>query len=460
MESYGRRVIWSDAEEITAENVVSEFRNAYLTHLQNRSEIDRLYDYNRGKQDIRFREKEVRPEIKSIITENRFNAITSFKVGYLVGKPIQYICATADESTATEVLKLNDYMRSAGKITKDRELVEWLMIGGIGHRMVLPKKKKGERVSFNVYTLDPRNSFCVRVNDYTQRTLFGCTYKLPIVGANESMGEPIATIYTEDKVFTVEGGRLTSVKPNPIGMIPIIEYSANLERLGAAEVVLPLLDAVNELDSNRLDSVKQFVESLLVAYNCDFDEDVTANKIREAGMIALKSINGLNADIKVISETLNQTDNETLKSSLIQAINEIAGMPSQSNGNSTDSSNNGAIVLKNGWQGAETRAQEFEAMFVGSEREMLEVISRICASQGTLNFDPDELDVKFTRRQFEDILSKAQTLTTMLKSDYVHPRMAYEASGLFVDAEDAMRQGIEWHETHMKEGETNEPTEI
>ena len=42
--SYGRRKIFTDAREITLENVVEEVRKAVLVHDSNRNEINKLYD--------------------------------------------------------------------------------------------------------------------------------------------------------------------------------------------------------------------------------------------------------------------------------------------------------------------------------------------------------------------------------------------------------------------------------
>ena len=217
------------------------------------------------------------------------------------------------------------------------------------------------------------------------------------------------------------------------------------------------LDALNTLESNRLDSVEQFVQSLLVAYNCEFPEDTSANTIREAGMVVLKSIGENKADLKVISETLNQGETQTLKRNLIDSINEIVGIPGQGNGYTSDSSNTGAVILKNGWQGAETRAQDFEAMFKEPERKTIMLLAEICNSLTDMNIDPDTIDdPKFTRRNYEDLLSKSQTLVTMLSQDKIHPQCAYEASGLFVDTQDAYNMGMEWYERMKEEQEEAE----
>ena len=58
--SYGRRKIFADAREITLENVVEEVRKAVLVHDSNRNEINKLYDYYRGKTPILTKQKETR----------------------------------------------------------------------------------------------------------------------------------------------------------------------------------------------------------------------------------------------------------------------------------------------------------------------------------------------------------------------------------------------------------------
>ena len=261
-------------------------------------------------------------------------------------------------------------------------------------------------------------------------------------------------VYTSgNEFFRVEGwqsGVVVEHNTYVLGNIPIVEYPLNAARMGAFEVVLPLLDALNTLESNRLDSVEQFVQSLLVAYNCEFPEETSANTIREAGMVVLKSIGENKADLKVISETLDQGQTQTLKRNLLDSINEIVGMPSQGNGSTGDSSNNGAVILKNGWQGAETRAQDFEMMFREPEQRTIELLTELANTLSDMNLDPDDVDVKFTRRNYEDILSKSQTLITMLNNDKVHPQYAYEASGLFIDTQDAYNAGMAWYKEQQQ----------
>lgn len=438
----GRRQITTSMAAVTRENVLEMLDKAYPTHMANRSDIEYLYKYYKGIQPILGRVKEVRPEITNRIVENRANAIVTFRVGYTVGKPIQYVSGVSDEAVSQAIAKLNDLMRVSGKASKDKQLVEWMMICGTGYRVILPKRERRASVPFELSTADPRQCFVVYSNDIGHTPLCGVYYT---VADNQDV---TFHIYTADTYFKVEGwqsGRIVTAEANPVGRIPIIEYPLNMARLGAFEVVLGLLDALNNLNSNNLDDVEQTVQSLLVTYNCEFEDGVTANAIREAGMINLKTTPDSKADIKELNGHLDQMQTQVLKQAILDAINEIAGIPSQSNGHTSDSSNNGAVVLKQGWQGAETRAQDFEQMFSEPEHRLIEIATDICGRLlPDFNLDPNTVEPKFTRRNYEDILSKSQTLITMLNNNKVHPQCAYEACGLFVDTQDAYNMGMDW----------------
>ena len=62
---------------------------------------------------------------------------------------------------------------------------------------------------------------------------------------------------------------LTKIVNRSFKEIPIIEYPINSARLGAFEIVLSVLDAINTVQSNRLDGIEQFVQSLIVLINSE-----------------------------------------------------------------------------------------------------------------------------------------------------------------------------------------------
>ena len=46
--SYGRRRIFTDETEISTENVIAEVEAAFLVHSDNRTEVEKLYQYYRN----------------------------------------------------------------------------------------------------------------------------------------------------------------------------------------------------------------------------------------------------------------------------------------------------------------------------------------------------------------------------------------------------------------------------
>lgn len=440
---FGRRQIFTDVKNITAENIVAVLKNAYTEHLKNRGEIEYLYKYYRGEQPILNRVKEVRPEICAQIAENVANEIVSFKVGYLCGEPIQYVSREGREGKAVD--KLNAMMLSECKAAKDKELVEWDMICGTAYRLVLPDNRVGEsdEAAFELYSLDPRNTFVIYSNDVRRIPVAAVCYT-----TDKDSLENRYSIYTSSAYYEVYGDKVVSASENLLG-IPIIEYPANNARLGAFEIVLPLLDAINLVDSNRLDGIEQQIQSLLVFYNAELEEGTDANAIREAGLVKLRSTSENKADVKEIATVLDQSSAQTYKEDLYNRVLAICGMPAQGNGNTSDSSNNGSTLVRLGWTLAEARAKDSELMFKQSEQEFLKILLRILnASVKGFSLKLSSVDYKFTRRNYEDIATKSQVLIGMLGSDKIAPRLAFAYSGMFSDPEAAWHESEEWAAAH------------
>jgi SPP1 family phage portal protein len=450
---YGRRVITTDVAEITAANVVEVLEEAMKLHEKNRSEIDYLWKYFKGDQPILTRAKTVRPEICNRIVENRANEIVSFKVGYLCGEPIQYVGRNSDATITKGIGTLNEYMFLVDKPALDQEVVEWDMICGTANRMVLANdayEKDSDEAPFDMFTLDPRDSFVVYSNEVKRRRMMGVKYN------TDQFGSKTFSVYTDSQYFTIKDGKVLESASNTLGTVNIFEYPANNARLGAFEIVLPLLDAINNIESNRMDGIEQFVQAFVKFINCDIaKEDFEA--LKDLGAIKVKSADGQQADVDIVSNELNQQQTQTLKEDIYKAILSICGLPSMSDGSTSDSSNNGAVILKNGWQGAETRAKDSELMFKRSEKEVLKLVLKLCDGLADLKLKLKDIDMKFTRRNYDNIQSKSQVLVAMLQQPKVHPLLAFTHCGLFSDPESAYTMSNEYYEEQMAKWE---PVEV
>ena len=431
----GREVLTHDDMAITDENIVEILNKVKGWHDKNRCDIQYLWDYYKGKQPILFRKKKVRPEICNRIVENRANEMVSFKVGYLCGEPIQYIGRSGSEAVSKAISELNEMMHSENKATQDKRIVEWQAVCGTAFRLVLPDNRGEEDdAPFEIYTLDPRDTFVVYSNEVGNKPLFAVKY---CVTEN---GDYIYSIYTVNHFWKIRNSDIEESNEHALGMIPIIEYPANTARLGAFETVLDLLDEINNIASNRMDGIEQFVQAFMKFINCDITKEEYLEFI-ELGAIKVKSSEGQNADVDMVSNELNQSQTQITKDDVHSAIIEITGMPNRNGGSSTSDTGQ-AVVLRDGWTLAESRAKDSELMFKESEQNTLKLILRIIRDTQGLS---DELyalrlrdiEMEFTRRNYENIQSKSQVLVSMLQQPKIHPRLAFESSGLFVDPERA-----------------------
>lgn len=445
--SYGRLKIYSDAREITAENVVEEVNKAYAVHCRNLSDIETLWDYYRGKTRILRKQKEVREEINHKINENRAYEVVKFHKGYVFGEPIQYVrrenasAKQDDDSIATDINTLNGYMSDAKKAACDNNLAEWMYIAGLGHRLTLPNRKwtvDGDEPPFTMDSLDPRKAFVVRSTDIDEHCLMG------VYCVEREHNEKVFSVYTDRWYFEfVEHGNVT-VKANPLGMIPIVEYPAENARLGVFEVVMPLLDALDELQSNRLDDIVQFVNSFLAVIGAQLDEK-TYEKLESWKTLCLPE----GTDAKYLSATLSQSDVQTLKNDIHQSILTICGVPNRNGGSST-SDTGSAVILRDGWEASEARAKATEEIFKSSEMETLKIVLRILRDTVGTGLKLTDIKPHFTRRNYENIATKSQVLTAMLNNPWVHPEVAYASCGMFPDPESAYLQGKAWKEEQEK----------
>lgn len=437
----GRRIILTDETEVNIGNVVQILRKALPYHWKNRSEISYLWSYYKGRQPILNRVKEVRPEITNKIVENRANEIVSFKSGYLMGEPLQYVSRGNAENIADAINQLNEFVFAEEKPAKDKELADWFHICGTSFRMVLPDEMAGEddESPFEIYTLDPRNTFVVYNNGLGNKPILGVKY---VVDEN---GVVHYSCYSDHEYFEIVESKVVSYDTHILGEIPIIEYPLNMARIGAFELVIPLLDAINLTDSNRLDGVEQFIQALMLFHNVDISSE-DFDELRERGAIKFKDIDPqLKAEINYLVSNLNQGETQTLVDHMYQTVLTICGMPNRNGGSST-SDTGSAVIMRDGWSAAEARAKDSELMFKKSERIFLKVVLNICRTLADMDLKVCNVEIRFTRRNYENILQKAQVLDLMLKNNKIHPRLAFEHCGLFVDSDLAYTLSAEYAE--------------
>nr|DAV79620.1 MAG TPA: Portal [Bacteriophage sp.] len=455
MELFGRKQIFCDKTNIDKTNILEVLGEAYAIHEQNRAEMLYLFEYVKGRQPILDREKQIRPEINEKIVDNMASEILEFKLGYEFGSPISYVqrarkdiksrnalfsffkkLFTSDESKKEDlrVSAINEMMVEECKAAKDLMLAKDVKTCGVGYRLILPKKIKTGVSVFDLLVLNPMNTFVVYSNDAYREPILGVSY-FPHRDGSVTFG-----CYTKTSYFKIEMGITKGFedwfeeKPNTVGMVPIIEYINNYDRMGCFERVIPLMDALNTIDSDRVNDIAQHVQNILWGDNVALDTE-QYKKLRDDGMILTKSEQGRTATLKYLESVLNQSENQTLVDYVKQQILDITNTPSRSelSGGSTGSATNMSI----GWMAAETDAKEKEQIWSASERRETAVILKIIKDSNEVDADIAELnlsdiEIKFSRSRTYDLATKCNSLAALIRIG-IDPLRAIEVVGLFTD---------------------------
>lgn len=274
-----------------------------------------------------------------------------------------------------------------------------------------------------------------------------------VSGRRENTTELVFDVFTKTRYFKLAGGytgtivtgapiqgtalRVMEERDNVLGEIPIVEYQYENSRMSAFEAVMPLLDGINNIESNRMDGIEQFIQSLMIFYNCQLGEDENGNQItpqyiRQAGAIFLRSNGQDKADLKILSEQLDQSQTQVLIDYMYQQAMAIAGVPTANNTASSTSDNVGAVYLRSGWATADTLARNTEDLFKVSNRRFDRLFIKILRMQGIVDISLSEFDLQFTRNEMDNLLVKTQGALN-LKQLGLSPEIALGRSGVSND---------------------------
>ena len=187
----------------------------------------------------------------------------------------------------------------------------------------------------------------------------------------------------------------------------------------------------------------------MLFHNVDISSD-DFGKLKEMGAIKYKDIDStLKAEITYLNSELNQTQTQTLVDSMYETILTICGMPNRNGGSST-SDTGSAVIMRDGWSAAEARAKDMEPVFKKSEKEFLKLVLRICRDMGSLSLKLSALEIRFTRRNYENIAQKSTVLTQMLACEKIAPELAFTHCGLFSDPQLAYKMSLPYIEKAEK----------
>lgn len=434
--SFGRSVIYSNADEITEKNIVQEVGKAYSTHLRNRAEIDYLERYYKGDQPILYRTKRVRPEINNKIVENHALEIVEHKAAENFGEPVQYVLKGADESTkdgkSVELNDFNDFNELENKAEVDIVMARDRSICGTSYKFHYNKKRWSmDEAPYGIEREDPKDTFVVYSSGIGKKPLFSCQIR------KDKDNQKYYFCYTNRFWFKIQDSKIIESGKNGINYIPVVEYPNNFYRLSDIEIVITSLDAINKMQSDRMNGIEQFIQSFIKFLNCEMSGEEW-EKLREQGALTVKSNgNGAKADVEIMSDELDQQQSQIAKDDLYENMLIVEGMPDRQENSGGDTGQ--AVVMRNGFYFSEKRAEISEPSYKKSERESIKIILNILRIKDLTSLTLKNIEIKITRSKMDNMSVKAQVFQ-MLVGSGIDPKVAIKVCSLFSDPEEVYLQ--------------------
>lgn len=434
--AYGRQVIYSNAERIDSTNIVLEVGKAYSIHLKNRTEIDYLERYYKGDQPILYRTKKVRPEINNKVVENHALEIVEHKAAENFGEPVQYVLKGTDENTkeskSKELNDFNDYNEMEAKDEIDIQMARDRSICGTSYKFHYNRKNQTEdEAPYGIDREDPKETFVVYSSGIGHKAMFSCQIR------RDKDNQQYFFCYTDKMWYKVQNGKIVESGRNGIKKIPVVEYPNNFYRLSDIEIVITVLDAINKMQSDRMNGIEQFIQSFVKFLNCEMSGEEW-KKLREEGALTVKSNgNGAKADVEIMSDELDQQQSQIAKDDLYENMLIVEGMPDRQENSGGDTGQ--AVVMRNGFYFSEKRAEISEPPYKKAERESIKIVLNILRIKGMTSLTLKDIEIKITRSKMDNMSVKAQVFQ-MLVQNGIDPKVAIKVCNLFSDPEEVYLQ--------------------
>ena len=345
--------------------------------------------------------------------------IAAVAAGYLVGSPVQY--GMKENSAAFE--QLMEALRRCDTQSIDAELAVDAAVYGKAVELCYADPQAKPRVA----QVDPRRAFVVYDDTVEHRPLLGITLSDVLDSRLQKCRERI-TVCTSSLLVQLErrSGEApveTGRAPHYFGGVPMTEYWNNASETGDFEPVLPLIDAYDALQSDRVNDKQQFTDAIMVLKSVgalgleDTETDASgADEPAAAAMAASRRLRhtrtlflpGDGADAGFITKPDAESGNELLRKSLADDIHKLSFVPDL-----TDQKFAGdvsGVAMRFRLFGFEQHVKIKERWFREALRTRLARLSHFLGVQGAAEIDVGKVQIVFKRTLPQNELEIAQTL--------------------------------------------------
>ena len=381
-----------------------------------------LRDAYEGKYKIFIQPKKPawKPDARLAVNFARY--ITDTFSGYVQGVPQQII--SQDAGTAERVTDYND---TAGFIDQLAAGVDSMLIYGRSYLMAY----EDEAGDIGIAATDPEVSFIIYDDGIRQRPLyFVRTYYDIDRKRHGSVSDGDGNI----KYFDWAGGvEWTAEERHGFDGVPAVELSTGIIRKGIYADVLNLIDAFNQLLSDKANDISMFADAYLKILGADID-DKSLKWIRNNRVINLKGRNASDLVVEFLERPNADGSQENLLNRLYELIFVTAMVVNISDADFTAASGQ---AMKYRLQPMTNMAGKINRRLTKSIKQLYKLI----CSNPAGDLEPDDwqkIDVKYTLNLPANLLDEAQTAGAM--SGITSKRTQLQVLSIVPDVDKEMEQ--------------------
>lgn len=317
-----------------------------LSRLQMLADYYLGYPHKEGEKD-----KTKSPHQKGQVFVNNAKYVTDIMVGITLGNPIAYSSPSTDTTAEQEknddsfdvILENFDRINIA---RHDKELEKDLSVFGVGYELFYGSVVNAydevnattkQTVKPCVTVIDPRGIFLVVDDTVDQEKLFAVRYKEKRDLQDQSYWEfniytktQVITYYSESK--TLADGRLKFEGPivyeHFFGDVPVVEYRNNEEKQGDFEQQLSQIDAINRMQSDRVQDKKNHIRAMLITYGFalpDYEDDEESYYQKKDSEVTVQAPE--DARVEYVTNTFDESGVQVLYKALVDDFHKTAGVP-------------------------------------------------------------------------------------------------------------------------------------
>ena len=331
--------------------------------------------------------------------------ITTIATGYLIGQPVSY--AVAEENATMDAIQ--DAFRRGSEAAENIQIARDQSIYGKGVEYVHVDEND---LMPHTTAISPENAFVVYDDTYDMEPMFG-VYYLPKKRSDGTydgwrvwvMSPTVVARYTAASPDAMP--EQTNVEEHYFGGVPMVEYWNNESETGDFEGILPLIDAYDVLESDRVNDKEQFVDRLLVLTGAVLEEDEEGRspmgKLKEMHALQLPDA-GSRAEY--LTSEMNETSVEVLRSALVGDIHKLSLVPDMSDVNFA--ANASGVAMRYKLLGFEQLIRVKEQWFAEGLRARLKLYIHFLQMRGAPALDVQDISIAFTHALPANMAENAQ----------------------------------------------------